>query len=80
MMEISSRIKCLGELYSFASERLRYYQALNKHKGRVDLLSLVESVDETQMRYVRFTWNVSIGVIVNTCRNAWQMPVMNWMI
>ena len=46
MMEISSRIKCLGELYSFASERLRYYQALNKHKGRVDLLSLVESVDE----------------------------------
>ena len=46
MMEISSRIKCLGELYSFATERLRYYQELNKHKGRVDLLSLVESGDE----------------------------------
>ena len=36
-----------GQLYSFASERLCYYQDLNKHKGRVDLLSLVESVDES---------------------------------
>ena len=28
MMEISSRIKCLGELYAFSIERLKYYQEL----------------------------------------------------
>lgn len=47
MMEISSRIKCLGELYTFASDRLRYYQEINRHKGNVDLLSLMESGDES---------------------------------
>lgn len=47
MMEISSRIKCLGELYTFASDRLRYYQEINRHKGNVDLLSLMEPGDES---------------------------------
>lgn len=42
MMEISSRIKCLGEFYAFAIDRLRYYQELNKNKGPVDLLSILE--------------------------------------
>lgn len=47
MMEISSRIKCLGELYTFAAERLRYYQELNKDKGSIDLLSILEPGDES---------------------------------
>ena len=47
MMEISSRIQCLGELYTFAAERLRYYQELNKDKGPVDLLSILESGEES---------------------------------
>lgn len=47
MMEINSCIKCLGDFYTFASDRLRYYQEINKHKGNVDLLNLMESGDES---------------------------------
>ena len=47
MMEISSRIKCLGELYAFSIDRLKYYQELNKDKGPVDLLSILESGEES---------------------------------
>ena len=47
MMEINSCIKCLGDFYTFASDRLRYYQEINKHKGNVDLLNLMEPGDES---------------------------------
>ena len=47
MMEISSRIQCLGELYAFSIDRLKYYQELNKDKGPVDLLSILESGEES---------------------------------
>ena len=80
MMEINSCIKCLGDFYTFASDRLRYYQEINKHKGNVDLLNLMEPGDESSDEIREVYIERQYWVTATIYRNTWRMLVMNLMI
>ncbi len=43
LMELSSRIRCIGELSEFAVAQLHFYQEKNKDKGVIDLLEILNA-------------------------------------
>ena len=52
LMELSTRIRCLGELSDFAVDQLNFYQEKNKDKGAIDLLEILHS-DESRREEIR---------------------------
>ena len=77
LMELSSRIRCIGELSEFAVAQLHFYQEKNKDKGVIDLLEILNAGVEKGRKYVMFIWNVTIEASVAICRIVLMKPTKN---
>ena len=70
LMELSTRIRCLGELSDFAVDQLNFYQEKIRIKARLIYWKSCIRMKAEEKKYVMCIWNVIIEASVVICRNA----------